>query len=167
MTYIRMEDYEINSHTMALLAKENEDGQVYTEVFELGDRFDMTKCPSDIVDDSCRYFASSLEGRLAGTKQVTNYTHKPPIVVSEAMSIYFFPIISPKRKDCTWIAHKYVLTYVSEPDHTITVHFTNGESVNLPVSYGMFANQIQRAAHLQVILQDRFRQADRIAETFS
>lgn len=90
MTYIRMEDYEINSHTMALLAKENEDGQVYTEVLELGDRFDMTKCPSDIVDDSCRYFASSLEGRLAGTKQVTNYTHKPPIVVSEAMSIYFF-----------------------------------------------------------------------------
>lgn len=176
MSYVQKTEYEINPQTMALIAKHGEGGQVLTEVIENSERFELSKCPSEVVDDSCRYFASSLDGRLSGTKQVTSYTHKPPIVISEAMGIYFFPIISPKRKDCSWIAHKYIRSYKGEPDHTTTVQFANGWSVNLPVSDGMFANQVQRTAHLRVILEDRFQsagpvaagiRAERIAETFS
>ncbi|GEN52955.1 competence protein ComK [Halobacillus faecis] len=175
MTYVHGKEYEINPQTMALIATNNEDGQAFTEVMETDERFVISKCPSDLIDCSCRYFASSLDGRIAGTKQLTGYTHKPPIVISEAMAIYFFPIISPKRKDCSWIAHKYIRSYRGEPNKTTTVQFTNGMTVNLPVSDGMFANQVQRTAHLRVILEDRFHsspvvadhRAERIAETFS
>ncbi|MGP4061990.1 competence protein ComK [Halobacillus sp. H74] len=174
MTYVQNKEYEINPQTMALVAKQGERGQVFTEVIERIESFELPKCPSEVVDDSCRYFASSLDGRLSGTKQVTSYTHKPPIVISEAMGIYFFPIISPKRKDCSWIAHKYIRSYKGEPDNTTTVQFANGTSINFPVSDGMFANQVQRTAHLRVILEDRFHSSpvvdargERVAETFS
>lgn len=167
-------EYEINVNTMALKAKYDEKGQVITEVIESKERFNLTKCPSQVVDDSCRYFASSLEGRISGTKELTNYTHKPPIVISEAMRIYFFPIISPKRKDCTWIAHKFIRTFQGESDQTTTIQFSNGSSINVPVSHGMIANQVQRTAHFRVILEDRLRMSspsprasERVAETFS
>ncbi|SFJ64426.1 competence protein ComK [Halobacillus dabanensis] len=175
VTYVPSKEYEINPQTMALLAKQGEGGQIYTEVIERGEHLEVPRCPSEVIDNSCRYFASSLEGRIAGTKQLTSYTHKPPIVISEAMGIYFFPIISPKRKDCSWIAHKYIRSYKGEPNKTTTVNFVNGMSVNLPVSDGMFANQVQRTAHLRVILEDRYQpasvssdnRAEWIAETFS
>ncbi|MBN8233669.1 competence protein ComK [Halobacillus kuroshimensis] len=175
MTHVQKKEYEINPKTMALVAVQQDNGQVFTEVVEREERFYVHAAPSTIVDDSCRYFASSLDGRMAGTKQLTSYTHKPPIVISEAMGIYFFPIISPKRKECSWVAHKYIRTFNGERDKTTTVHFGQGTSVNFPVSDGMFANQVQRTAHLRVILEDRFRggpaaserRADRIAETFS
>ncbi|WP_226576814.1 competence protein ComK [Halobacillus litoralis] len=177
MTYIQKNEYEINPQTMALVAKEKEGGQVFTEVKERNQCFEVPLCPSAIVDNSCRYFASSLDGRLAGTKQLTSYTHKPPIVISEAMGIYFFPIISPKRKECSWVAHKYIRSYKGEHNKTTTVQFANGLSINFPVSDGMFANQVQRTAHLRVILEDRFHlspsaagsdiRTDRVAETFS
>ncbi|MGI8314486.1 competence protein ComK [Halobacillus mangrovi] len=175
MEYAQKKEYEINPQTMALIAKYDDRGQVITQVVERGNRFEITKCPSQVVDDSCRYFASSLEGRILGTKQVTSYTHKPPIVISEAMGIYFFPIISPKRKECSWVAHKYIRSYKGESDHTTTIQFSNGVNLNLPVSVGMFANQVQRTAHFRVILEDRLNaqpevqetSSERIAETFS
>ncbi|MCA0969643.1 competence protein ComK [Halobacillus litoralis] len=168
-------DYEINLNTMALLAECDERGEVLTKVFEADGRFTVDKCPSQVVDDSCRYFASSLNGRISGTKELTRYTHKPPIVISEAMRIYFFPIISPKRKDCTWIAHKFVRSFYGEKNQTTTIEFTNGTTINVPVSHGMIANQVQRTAHFRVILEDRLRVSsssssdspERVAETFS
>ncbi|ASF38739.1 MULTISPECIES: competence protein ComK [Halobacillus] len=155
MEYLQKKEYEVNPQTMALIAKYDQQGQVITHVVEQHGSFEVLKCPSQVVDDSCRYFASSLEGRILGTKQVTSYTHKPPIVISEAMGIYFFPIISPKRKECSWIALKYIQTHKGESDHTTTIQFSNGTSLNLPVSVGMFANQLHRTAHFRFILEDR------------
>lgn len=175
MEYVVKKEYEINPETMALIAKYDDHGRVVTEVVESKGSFEIEKCPSQVVDDSCRYFASSLEGRISGTKQMTGYTHKPPIVISEAMRIYFFPIISPKRKDCSWIAHKFIRSYKGESDQTTTIGFSNGTSINVPVSHGMIANQVQRTAHFRVILEDRLRTLpsaadiphERVAETFS
>lgn len=175
MEYAQKKDYEINPQTMALIAKFDEFGQVFTKVVERAGSFEIMKCPSQVVDDSCRYFASSLDGRISGTKQVTSYTHKPPIVISEAMGIYFFPIISPKRKECSWIAHKYIRSYKGESVQTTTVQFSNGSSMTIPVSVGMFANQVQRTAHFRVILEDRLHSSpvtldapgEMVAETFS
>ncbi|UOR13183.1 competence protein ComK [Halobacillus amylolyticus] len=176
MDYVQTREYEVNPQTMALIAKYDEHGQVITEVIESGGRFDLPFYPGHIIDQSCRYFASSLEGRMAGTKQVAGFTHKPPIVISQKMGMYFFPIISPKRKECSWIAHKYIRNYDPAMDHTTTIHFVNGVSVNVPVSEGMIANQIQRTAQFRFTLEDRLSnfptpqslasQAERIAENF-
>ncbi len=156
---------------MALLAKYDDIGRVVTEVYEGDKRFDLIDHPSKVIDGSCRYFASSLEGRLAGTKEVAGFTHKPPIVISPAMGIYFFPIISPKRKECSWIAHPFIRSYHSEINQTTTIIFTNGVSVNVPVSTGMIANQVQRTAQFRFMLEDRLKTSGayitgKIAEPF-
>ncbi len=175
MNYGLKKEYEVNPQTMALLAQYDERGQVVTEVFESKGCFKLPKHPSQIVDDSCRYFASSLEGRISGTKQVAGFTHKPPIVISQAMGIYFFPIISPKRKECSWISHNFIRSYQGEENQTTTIFFSNGMSVNVPVSEGMIANQVQRTAQFRFILEARLKHpaaapvssVESVAETFA
>ncbi|WP_173916993.1 competence protein ComK [Halobacillus sp. Marseille-Q1614] len=172
MDVFRRKEYEVNPQTMALVAHYDERGQIVTEVVESGDTFYLPDYPGRVIDQSCRYFASSLEGRLSGTKQVAGFTHKPPIVISQAMGMYFFPIISPKRRECSWIAHNYIRDYEGGHDHTTTIHFTNGMSINVPVSKGMVANQVQRTAQFRFILEDRLKhtiisQNESVAETYA
>ncbi|GGF15827.1 competence transcription factor [Halobacillus andaensis] len=171
MDLVYKKEYEVNPRTMALVAGYDDQGQIITEIIESDQCFYLKDWPSKIVDHSCRYFASSLEGRISGTKQVAGFTHKPPIVISQKMSMYFFPIISPKRKECSWIAHKYIRTYKGENDHSTTITFTNGTSINVPVSVGMISNQIQRTAQFRFTLEDRLKYSapknDVVAENYA
>ncbi len=168
---IYKKEYEVNPRTMALVAGYDSQGQIITEIVEYDQRFYLSDYPGKIVDNSCRYFASSLEGRISGTKQVAGFTHKPPIVISQTMGMYFFPIISPKRKECTWIAHKYIRSYEGEMDHSTTITFTNGGSINVPVSVGMISNQVQRTAQFRFTLEDRLKNSippnDVVAENYA
>ncbi|WP_082234693.1 competence protein ComK [Halobacillus massiliensis] len=172
MDVFRRKEYEVNPQTMALVAHYNETGQIVTEVMESKDTFYIPDYPGKVIDQSCRYFASSLEGRLSGTKQVAGFTHKPPIVISQTMGMYFFPIISPKRRECSWIAHNFIKDYESEQNHTTTLFFTNGTSLNVPVSKGMISNQVHRTAQFRFILEDRLKQkmitqSESVAETYA
>ncbi|UOQ43486.1 competence protein ComK [Halobacillus salinarum] len=165
-------EYEVNPQTMALIAEYNEVGQVITKVMEKKECFYLSKYPGLVIDESCHYFGSSLEGQISGTKQVAGFTHKPPIVISSAMGMYFFPIISPKRKECSWIAHNFIRSYKAEEDQTTTLYFFNGTTVHVPVSEGMIANQVQRTAQFRFILEDRLRhsavfQSERVAEPYA
>lgn len=165
-------DFEITSQTLALIATTTPYGKVTTEVLETHSKREIPVHPSRLVDDACRYFAASLPGRLAGTKQVAGFTHKPPIVISQSMGIYFFPTISPKRKDCSWIAHSHIHSFDSNDGYNTTIHFTNGTSIVVPVSPGMIANQIQRTAQFRFLLENRIKHssvytAEQIAEPFA
>ncbi|MCP3026729.1 competence protein ComK [Halobacillus sp. A5] len=171
MDLVHKNEYEVNPRTMALVAGYDSLGQIVTEVVEREQRFYLADYPSKIIDNSCRYFASSLEGRISGTKQVAGFTHKPPIVISQTMGMYFFPIISPKRKECSWIAHKYIRSYEGESDQSTTIIFTNGTSINVPVSVGMISNQVQRTAQFRFTLEDRLKNSaprnDVVAENYA
>ncbi|GGC74113.1 competence transcription factor [Thalassobacillus devorans] len=172
MSPIKKDTFEITAQTLALVATATSYGKVLTEVIETGARHELPVHPSRLVDEACRYFASSLPGRLAGTKQVAGFTHKPPIVISQSMGIYFFPTISPKRKDCSWISHSHIRSFDSLDGYQTTIEFTNGSSIVVPVSPGMIANQIQRTAQFRFLLENRIKHsslytAEQIAEPFA
>jgi competence protein ComK len=164
-------EYELTTQTLALIAKTNPYGKVVTEVIEMNNRYELPVHPSRIIDESCKFFASSLSGRLAGTKQVAGFSHKPPIVISQSMGIYYFPTISPKRKDCSWISHSHIQSFKSDEGYMTTIKFSNGTTIQLPVSEGMIANQVQRTAQFRFLLESRIKQsspyaADKVAEPF-
>ena len=61
-----------------------------------------------IIENSCRYFGSSYNGRHIGTKNLTGINYKSPIIIEETKNIIFFPTTSPKQSDCSWISLKYI-----------------------------------------------------------
>ena len=82
-----MDSYEINKDTVALVPKDENT----TIVYELDNSFVINKPTLRIVEESCEYFGSSLEGRQIGTSSLVGFTHQVPVIVEETFDLIFFP----------------------------------------------------------------------------
>ena len=109
-----MDSYEINKNTVALIPKENK-----TIVYEVDNSFVVNKSPLKIVEESCEYFGSSLEGRQTGTSALVGFTHKVPVIIEESFDLIFFPTLSPKNSECSWLAYSHIFKPDKFKDKTI------------------------------------------------
>ena len=77
-----MKDYEISKETLAVMPI----GEKKSKVIEKDCSFIINQTPNHIMDDSCRYYGSSINGRQKGTTDLTGISYKAPIIVQEAKS---------------------------------------------------------------------------------
>ncbi len=145
-----MKSYEINLETLAILPYEKEKSMV----IEAEKSFVVDMVPTKIIDESCKFFGSSYEGRFAGTKSLIGISHKSPIIIEESRKIVFFPTTSPRLPRCGWISLNNVADYVKVNADTKII-FSCGKSIKLEVSYGIIDNQILRATRLCAVLEKR------------
>ena len=141
--------YEINEETMAILKIDDD----YSEVYELHDHYLVSKSSNKIMEDSCKYFGSSLDGRRKGTEAMIGVNYKAPIIVEESREIIFFPI-SNSRENTNWIGLKHIKSYYRENEQLVLV-FENNTKITLDISYGILDNQILRATRLESALRGR------------
>lgn len=144
-----MDNYEINTDTLALIALQNK-----TEVFEENNHFFVDKLANEIMEVSCQYFGSSLSGRQKGTESLIGSSYKAPVIVEESREMIFFPTESPRKESCCWISLKKINKYFRLGDK-IVVEFKNGNRVVLNMSYGKLDNQVMRATRLESVLRGR------------
>ena len=145
----KMENYEVNDRTLALCSLDSK-----TRVYEEGCTFIVNKPAYEIMEDSCEYFGSSIEGRKKGTFNLIGVTYKAPIIVEESKNIIFFPTCSPRLKNCSWLRSSKIDSYYYE-SNKLFVRFKNGERIVVNSSYGVIDNQIIRAIKLEVALKNR------------
>lgn len=126
-----------------------------SKVIENGEEYIVEKNSLKILEHSCEYFGSSLEGRKEGTKKILGITHKSPIIIEETRKIIFFPTNSPDRKDCSWINLEKIDKYYRTDKKTTSILFKCGKKVDFNISYGSLTNQILRATRLKFILDER------------
>ena len=144
-------NYEITYDTEMIIPLSNNE----SKVIEKDDEYIVEQNTLKILEHSCEYFGSSLEGRKEGTKKILGITHKSPIIVEESRKIIFFPTNSPERKDCAWINLEKIDKYYKVDKKASSILFKCGKLVNLNISYGSLTNQILRATRLKFILEDR------------
>ena len=145
-----MESYEINKDTVALIPKDDN----HTVVYEVDNSFVVNKPTLKIVEESCEYFGSSLEGRQVGTSKLVGFTHKVPVIIEESFNIIFFPTLSPKNEECSWISYSHVFKPDKFKDKTI-VELKNGKKILLNVSSAIIDNQLYRCSRLKDMLEVR------------
>ena len=145
-----MKEYEVNSETLAIVAKDDKSSYVY----ENDDFFEVEKSTNRIMEDSCQYFGSSMSGRQLGSKNLTGITHKVPIIIEESSDMIFFPTNSPRLGNCSWIALNNIKYYEKKEKQSI-ITFNNGTKLILDISYGVLNNQILRSSRLQSKLIER------------
>lgn len=126
-----------------------------SKIVENGEEYIIEKNSLKILEHSCEYFGSSLEGRKEGTKKILGITHKSPIIVEESRKIIFFPTNSPDRKDCSWINLEKIDKYNRIDNKTSSIIFKGGKKYDFNISYGSLTNQILRATRLKFILDER------------
>jgi competence protein ComK len=145
-----MESYEINKDTVALIPKDDDK----TIVFEVDKSFVINKKPLKIVEESCEYFGSSLEGRQIGTSKLIGFTHKVPVIIEESFELIFFPTLSPKNEECSWLSYSHIYKPDKFKDKTI-VELKNGKKILVDVSRSIIDNQLYRCSRLKDVLQVR------------
>jgi len=153
--YKKKELYEITPLTMAVLRSKDEIGNYTTYILEEERDCLVYESPIKIIDHACKYFGSSLKGRLEGTRDISNITHKAPIAIDPMSGIYFFPTASPSNENCSWLSHSHIKEIVRKEYNRSEIIFHNGERVVLEVSYGSMINQLNRTAQFRYSLENR------------
>ncbi len=144
-----MNDYEINENTLAIIPRANK-----SQVYEKKNIFIVNKTVHSIIEESCKYFGSTLEGRKLGTTFLTGITHKAPIIIEESKEIIFFPTASPRLNTCSWISLNNLEKY-EKKDNKMKLIFNNHAEIFIDISYEIINNQVLRATRLESILRKR------------
>lgn len=143
-------EYEINNSTLAVISIDSCSCRVLEEEAE----YIVNKSSYEIIDNSCKYFGSSYQGRYEGTKNLIGMNYKLPIIIEESRNIIFFPTTSPRLDDCYWISLNKISNYTIEDDK-VYILFKNGTKIKVNISFFALENQILRASRLESVLRHR------------
>ncbi len=144
-------NYEVSKGTLAIVPNNEESSLVYEDE----ERYIIKEKPFKIMEDSCKYFGSSYNGRKESAKSILGAEYKVPIVLEESSNLIVFPTTSPRAEDCAWISLKHVKR-IKRIDSTSTkIIFNNDREIIVPVSFRSVENQLSRASRLDLIMRNR------------
>lgn len=144
-------NYEINIETLAVIPINEQK----TKILEIDRELIINYNFLDIINNSCKYFGSSLKGRIEGSKSIIGNNYKLPIIIEEINKIIFIPLASSKSNKCIWLSLNNILNHQKYNNHSSLITFINNKSIEIPISYGSLYNQILRATRLQFLLTKR------------
>ena len=144
-------NYEINNDTLAVISLDDNNSNVLEGEYE----YNINSNAYEIMDESCRYFGSSYNGRKDGTKSILGIEYKVPIIIEDSKNIIFFPTSSPREKDCIWISLKHIKKLEKINYNQTRIIFNNNKELIVPVSYRSIENQILRATRLESLIRNR------------
>lgn len=110
---------------------------------------------NNIVDNSCKYYGSSLNGRIAGSRDILGISYKVPIVLSELNNIILFPTTSLRKEECSWLNLYAIDSYKKLTKNTVEIIFINNIKIIIKISYNSLNRQILTASRLSDILNVR------------
>ena len=142
--------YEIDLSTVMLIGID----ESKTKVVTLEDEFILDIDSKKIMDNSCKFFGSSLSDRVNMTKRLVGIKSKSPIIVEDSRNIIFFPLKSVRDKCNILISFNNLEKYVKNGDRTAFV-FKNNKRVVIDFSYYIIDNQVTRSLMLDYELKKR------------
>lgn len=143
-------NYEINDETLAVLPFE--EGK--TRILEKNDEYVIDDTPYSVMEHSCKYFGSSFDGRVSGSKDILGSIYKAPVIVEESQKLIFFPTEALESLNVSWISYKNIKN-VEKYDKKTKIIFNNGDYVIVDCPYFSVKNQIFRCNMLEAISSNR------------
>ena len=142
--------YEISKGTLAILPNEKNSSVVYVD----DDIYIIKQTPYQIMEESCKYFGSTYEGRKDGAREMLGAEYKVPIVIEDSSNLIVFPTTSPLSEDCVWISLKRVENIEKIDANNTKIIFDNKTEIIVDSSYRTIENQLSRASRLDLILRN-------------
>ena len=142
--------YEISKGTLAILPNEKNSSVVYED----DERYIIKSTPFEIMEESCKYFGSTYEGRKDGAREMLGAEYKVPIVIEDSSNLIVFPTTSPLSEDCVWISLKRVEKIEKIDANNTKIIFDNKTEIIVDSSYRTIENQLSRASRLDLILRN-------------
>ena len=142
--------YEIDLSTVMLIGLDD----IKTKIITMDNEFILYIDSKKILDNSCKFFGSSLNDRVNMTKRLINIKSKSPIIIEESRDIIFFPLKSIRDKCNIWISFNNLEKFVKSSNKTV-FYFVNNKQVVINFSYYIIDNQVTRSLMLDYELNKR------------
>ncbi len=142
--------YEIDLSTMMLIGIDENTTKIVTTDKD----FIINDSCKNIMNNSCKYFGSSLIDRIKATNRLVKLNSKTPIVVEESRNIIFFPLKSTREKNNIWISFNHLDKYIKDGNNTV-LKFKNGKQIVIEFSYYIIDNQVTRSLILDYEINNR------------
>lgn len=142
--------YEIDLSTLMLIGIDDET----TKIVDMNEEKIVKESCRQIVNNSCKFFGSTLTERIKISKRLVKLTSKAPIIVEESKNIIFFPLRSVREKNNIWISYNNLVAYEKNGLNTI-LKFKNGKNVEITFSYYIIDNQVTRSLMLDYEITKR------------
>lgn len=142
--------YEIDLSTLMLIGIDDS----RTLVVTLDKEFIVDECAKKIIDNSCKYFGSTLVERIKATQRVVNIRSKVPIIIENSRNIIFFPLKSCREKSNIWISFNNLVRY-EKKDNVTYLYFKENKVQKLDFSYYIIDNQVTRSLLLDYEMNKR------------
>ena len=142
--------YEIDLSTVMLISLND----IKNKVITMDDEFVLDIDSKKIIDNSCKFFGSSLNDRVNMTKRLINIKSKSPIIIEESRDIIFFPLKSIREKCNIWVSFNNLEKFVKSGDKTI-FYFKGNKQVEIDFSYYIIDNQVTRSLMLDYEVKKR------------
>ena len=143
--------YEVSNGTLAIVPNEMESSLVYEDE----ERYIVEQTPFKIMEESCKYFGSTYEGRKNSAREILGAEYKVPIIVEDTDNLVVFPTTSPSSSECVWISLKRIKSFKKIDAWNTKIIFDNNKEIIVPCSYRTIENQVSRASRLDFILRKR------------
>ena len=143
--------YEINRGTLAIVPNETTNSLVYEEE----ERYLIEEKPFQIMEESCKYFGSTYDGRKNSARDILGAEYKVPIIVEDSDNLIVFPTTSPQSDECIWISLRRVKKFEKIDGTNTRIIFDNNKEIIVPCSYRSIENQVSRASRLDLIMRSR------------
>lgn len=142
--------YEIDLSTVMLIGLDD----IKTKIITMDNEFVLDIDSKKIIDNSCKFFGSSLNDRVNMTKRLINIKSKSPIIIEESRDIIFFPLKSIRDRCNIWISFNNLEKFIKSGDKTI-FYFKGNKQVEIDFSYYIIDNQVTRSLMLDYEVKKR------------
>ena len=134
---------EISSNTVLIRNK----GEREAEILYYNNSITVPYSSKKIIDNNCKLFGSSLNGRIESSKEWLGYDYKLPIIIDEIRNLVLFPTRSIDSPKNIWLSFNAIDDYNSYKDG-IELTLKNGKKVFIKESFNVFESQYIRASKL-------------------
>ena len=122
------------------------------KVYEVDSTFEVDMSLEDVLELSCKYYGSSFDGRIKGSKYYLHYNYKLPIIVDEMRDIIIFPTKTYGNINNNIICLKNILDY-EKKGNNIVLYVDYNKCIEIDDSYKLFENQYFKAVKLKMRLK--------------
>ena len=138
-----LEGSEISSNTVLIRNK----GKNETEILYLDECIILPYSSKKIVDNNCKLFGSSLNGRIESSKKWLGYDYKLPIIIDEIRNLVLFPTRSIDSPKNIWFSYNTIDEY-NKINNGVEITLKNGKKIYINESFNVFESQFIRASKL-------------------
>ncbi len=145
----------ITRATEAIIPVYNEFGHLHSVIYESMEKHFITMTPKKLIEENCRFYFSTFEGRMEAARELLNITQMVPICISERTKIYLFPTCSPRNEECMWLNPVHIKGIYPLLADQSEVILTGGEKITIPMHKEPLQARIQKTGHLFYCIEQR------------